>query len=209
MCVSKWPFSRFCGNPPNGNSVAHIKIVNIYLFPKLTRMAIQWTTNLLNCHLAEYTQMEPQIESELFRMHPTFQNTSLSTVSSYLRSFIILEIYVDLLTYLQVKCPTQSHWLEFGWKYICCRKYWKQESIPVGCLPPTFLIRGSAPLSLRGSAKTPLDVDRPGCRPLIVGRPPPYVKRMTDSSENIILPQTSFAGGKYYGWKWICKKMQK
>ena len=45
----------------------HMEIVNIYLFPKLTKIAIWWTTNLLNCHLADYTQTQTQ--PELFRMY--------------------------------------------------------------------------------------------------------------------------------------------
>ena len=56
MCTTKLPFGRF---------------VEIFIFfSKIDRMSIQWATNLPNCHLTDYTQMEP----ELFRMHPTVRS---------------------------------------------------------------------------------------------------------------------------------------
>ena len=32
---------------------------------------------------------------------------------------------MDILTYLQVECLIESHWLGFGWEYIHSKKYWK------------------------------------------------------------------------------------
>ena len=61
----------------NGNSVVNIETVNIDLFSKSDWIAIWWTTNLLNCHLADYTPTETQTEPELFRMH--YLSTLLST----------------------------------------------------------------------------------------------------------------------------------
>ena len=40
----------------------------VFIFSKIDRIAIQLTTNLSNCHSADYTQTQTQIESELFRM---------------------------------------------------------------------------------------------------------------------------------------------
>ena len=63
------------------------------------------------------------------------------------------------------------------------------------------------PLDADHQIQTPLDADTPGCRPPLDADPwscdlwcmlgPPPVNRMTDTCENITLPQTSFAGGKY------------
>ena len=59
----------------------------------------------------------------------------------------------------------------------------KQERILVGCVPPAFLIGGGEVCPPPCRQTPSLDADTP-------------VGRMTDASENITLPQTSFAGGK-------------
>ena len=61
----------------------------------------------------------------------------------------------------------------------------KQESIPVGCVPPAFTcsqcMLGSHPPSQ-----------------CMLGSQPPRTEGMTHACENITLPQTSFTGGKYW-----------
>ena len=65
----------------------------------------------------------------------------------------------------------------------------QQEIIPVGCLPPAFLIRGKGCLTPLPGCRPPLDAD-----PLNTDPPPPVDRRTP--VENITLPQTAFAGGK-------------
>ena len=60
---------KICGNWLNGNLVVHIKIVKYLSFSKIDQIAIWWTTNLMNCHSADYIHMETQTKPELFRMH--------------------------------------------------------------------------------------------------------------------------------------------
>ena len=83
----------------------------------------------------------------------------------------------------------------------------KQESIPVGCAPPTFLVRGKVPdqppmdADPRPPLKAPLLVDSPVSRPSpsdadlpIDSLPLPHGQ--TNTCENITL-QTSFVGAKF------------
>ena len=80
----------------------------------------------------------------------------------------------------------------------------KQECIPVGCVSPARLrypvvsVAGVCPP--RPLDADLLDADTPsGCRPCPFGcrpyYPTPLVDRITDTCENITLPQTLFAGG--------------
>ena len=91
----------------------------------------------------------------------------------------------------------------------------KQESIPVGCVPPAlYHTRGislteTLPPGQRPPAgQTSLDRDPPVQRPLDrepPGQRPP-VNRMTDTCKNITLLQTSFAGGNNYHCQlWILR----
>ena len=64
MCTTELPFGRFV----EIDRMVHIKKCKYLSFSKIDQIAIQWTTNLPNRHLADYTQT-PQMEPELFRMH--------------------------------------------------------------------------------------------------------------------------------------------
>ena len=63
-------------------------------------------------------------------------------------------------------------------------KNFKQEYIPVGCVPPTLPPYGGVSVT-----ETPRDRDPP-------------VDRQTDTCENITLPKNSFAGGKNHKAAW-------
>ena len=84
-----------------------------------------------------------------------------------------------------------------------------QECIPVGCVPPACcpcLPTRTAPCSGGGGIPA-WGVYLPRgytCRGVYLPMySPPHVNRMTDRCKNIILPQTSFAGGKNMSI-WFC-----
>ena len=89
-----------------------------------------------------------------------------------------------------------------------CRKKNKQESIPVGCPPPAFLIRGGLPTEPPPWTETPPEGtwdqgqrppegiwDQTARQGVTSYRDPP--DRMTDTYKNITLSRILFAGGKY------------
>ena len=87
----------------------------------------------------------------------------------------------------------------------------KQESIPVGCVPPSFLVAGGLPNSLPPPSppmqtparctrlpwiQNPLYADLPEDR-----LPPTPVNRMTYTCKYITLPETSLRVVKIYGFR--------
>ena len=73
---------QICGNRPNGNSVVHIKIVNIYLFPKSTELQFG--------ELQIYTQTETEpVQNEAIQNVPNCKlNIGLFVVSLNLAKFL-------------------------------------------------------------------------------------------------------------------------
>ena len=73
-----------------------------------------------------------------------------------------------------------------------------QECIPVGCVPPAAVavpggLHQATPQSRHPmGADTPPEADTPREQ-----TPPLWTEFLTHAYENITLPQTSFAGGKY------------
>ena len=78
----------------------------------------------------------------------------------------------------------------------------KQDSIPVGYIPPAFLILGVSLHRLPGQRPLEGTWDQ-AARQEVTSYRDPHLDRMTDASENITLPRTSFAGGNDAIRKWM------
>ena len=74
---------------------------------------------------------------------------------------------------------------------VCSRSSYKEECIPVECVPP-------AAVAIPGGFSTrhpPKSRPRPGAAPPPREQTPFWTEFLTQACENITLPQTSFAGG--------------
>ena len=104
------------------------------------------------------------------------------------------------MCFLVLEFHSLKHYLHCS--LILVRASWKQECIPVGCVPPAAVaVRGClhpAPPWEQApppEGPDPLGPGPPGTRHHPGTRHLPPVDRMTDRCKHITLPQTSFAGG--------------
>ena len=81
-------------------------------------------------------------------------------------------------------------------EFIPKRIHQRQECIPVGCVPPAAV---DVPGKVGSPPDTPLGNRPPPEQTPPGADPPPWTEFLTYACENITLPQTSFAGGKYTG----------